>query len=139
MALKITEKKTADAQWFDYRENGETLASFLIRPADDKRYQVAVERNGLGVRNTGFDIADIGEDARLWVDKDAEAVARYLLADWKGLEAADGKPLPFTPDNAYMVLAKSSVGLQLWAWIKAQAEILQVQAEEATADLVKKP
>ena len=93
----------------------------------------------MAVRAGGLDIADIAADAKPWVLRDAEAVARYLVADWEGLEDAQGNALAYSPDTACEVFAQSHVGLVLWAWAKSQAEALQERAEREGAEAVKKP
>ncbi|WP_424034451.1 hypothetical protein [Neisseria bacilliformis] len=139
MALKIAKKAETDAQWCVFEQDGEAVARFLIRPIDEPRYQVAQERLQMAVRAGGLDIADIAVDAKPWVLRDAEAVARYLVADWDGLEDAQGNALAYSPDMACEVFAQSHVGLVLWAWAKSQAEALQERAEREGAEAVKKP
>ena len=139
MALKIVNKPKAGARWFGFEQDGEVVARFLIRPIDEPRYQVAQERLQLAVRAEGSDIAGIAEDAQPWVLRDAEAVARYLVADWEGLEDADGNVLPYSPDTACMVFAQSKTGLVLWSWAKMQAEALQAQLWREEDEAVKEP
>lgn len=139
MALTVKKKTVPDAQWSDFKRSGETLARFLIRPLSDARYQVAVERNQLGLRSDGFDIADIPENAKSWLQRDAEAAAYYLIADWEGLEDEGGNAIAYTPERAAEILMMADVGLELWAWVKAEAARIEEEAENDAAEMVKKP
>ncbi|KLT73252.1 hypothetical protein PL75_03230 [Neisseria arctica] len=139
MALKLKKKQEIEARWVDYKDGDETLARFLIKPIEDSRYQVAVERNQIGTRADGVTIDNIADDARPFLEKDAEAVARYLLVDWDGVEDADGNAIKYSPETAYEVLTKTQIGLVLWAWIKEQAEAIQAEAYKDRDELVKKP
>ncbi len=139
MALMIMSKPEVQAKWVDYKDGDNVVAKFLINPIDDMRYQVALERNQLSHRADGFEIDDIGNESRPWFEKDAEATARYLIVDWQGLVDGDGKEIAYSPIKALEILTKSKIGLVLWSWVKAQAELIQSEAYKEAEETVKKP
>ncbi|RPD86270.1 hypothetical protein EGK75_09110 [Neisseria weixii] len=139
MALKLNKKIQHEARWVDFMLDGEKVARFLVNPIDDSRYQVAVERMRNRAFLDGFSVDNIAEDAPTWFRNDAEATARYLIADWEGLEDSDGLAIAYTPEKAVDVLLNTDVGAVIWAFVKDEAEKIQSDAEAEKAEAVKKP
>lgn len=139
MALKLNKKIQHEAHWVDFMLDGEKVARFLVNPIDDSRYQVAVERMRNRSFLDGFSVDNISKDAPTWFRNDAEATARYLIADWEGLEDSDGLTIAYTPEKAVDVLLNTDVGAVIWAFVKDEAEKIQSDTEAEKTEAVKKP
>ena len=133
MALKVAIQKSKDVSlWKEYKDGeGNVLAEFKIRGSDYKAYRVAVERAQNQFSSKGFDVATAGSDDKLYHELLLEAAACHLVADWKGVVfVEDGKEVEpeCSPENATKLFNMGDIGVAIWAFVKAQADQIQAEA-----------
>ena len=116
----------------EYKDgDGNVLAEFKIRGSDYKAYRVAIERAQNQLSSKGFDVATAANDDKLYHELLLEATACHLVADWKGVVfAEDGKEIEpeCTPENATKLFNMGDIGVAIWAFVKAQSDQIQAEA-----------
>ena len=133
MALKVAIQQSKEVTlWKEYKDSeGNVLAEFKIRGSDYKAYRVAVERAQNQLSSKGFDVATAGSDDKLYHELLLEAAACHLVDDWKGvIFVEDGKEVEpeCTPENATKLFNMGDIGIAIWAFVKAQADQIQSEA-----------
>lgn len=133
MTLKVAIQQSKEvALWKEYKDSkGNVLAEFKIRGSDYKAYRVAVERAHNQLSSKGFDVATAGNDDKLYHELLLEAAACHLVADWKGVVFVEnGKEMEpeCTPENATKLFNMGDIGVAIWAFVKAQADQIQTEA-----------
>ncbi|EZQ10736.1 hypothetical protein [Acinetobacter sp. Ver3] len=143
MALKVEIQKSKEvALWKEYKSGKKVLAEFKIRGIGYKAYQVAIERAHNQVSSKGFDVTQASSSDKLLHELHLDAAACHLIEDWKGvILSEDGveTEVPYTPENAMKLFSMGDIGIQIWAWIKTQAEEIQVESNKLAAETVGKP
>ena len=133
MALKVAIQKSKDvALWKEYKDvKGNVLAEFKIRGSDYKAYRVAVERAQNQLSSKGYDVATAGSDDKLYHELLLEAAACHLVADWKGVVLVENdkefEP-EYSPENATKLFNMGDIGVAIWAFVKAQSDQIQAEA-----------
>ncbi|HFE9653362.1 hypothetical protein OHW45_06275 [Acinetobacter baumannii] len=142
MALKVGIIKSSDvSKWCEYKgTDGQVLAEFKVRGVAYKPFQVAIERAGNQILSKGYDVMVKDENAKLYHELLMDACAAHLIEDWKGVvfaEIIDGKTVesekPYTPENASKLLNMGDIGIQIWLFIKEQAQKIQEEADQDKA------
>lgn len=133
MALKVAIQQSKEVTlWKEYKDSeGNVLAEFKIRGSDYKAYRVAIERAQNQLSSKGYDVATAGSDDKLYHELLLEAAACHLVADWKGVVfVEDGKEIEpeCTPENATKLFNMGDIGVAIWAFVKAQADQIQAEA-----------
>lgn len=133
MALKIAIQQSKEVTlWKEYKDSkGNVLAEFKIRGSDYKAYRVAVERAQNQLSSKGYDVATAGSDDKLYHELLLEAAACHLVADWKGVVfVEDDKEIEpeCSPENANKLFNMGDIGVAIWAFVKAQADQIQAEA-----------
>lgn len=133
MALKVVIQQSKEvALWKEYKDSkGNVLAEFKIRGSDYKAYQVAVERAQNQLSSKGYDVATAGSDDKLYHELLLEAAACHLVADWKGVVFVENdKEIEpeCSPENANKLFNMGDIGVAIWAFVKAQADQIQTEA-----------
>ena len=133
MALKVAIQQSKEvALWKEYKDSkGDVLAEFKIRGSDYKAYRVAVERARNQLSSKGYDVATAGNDDKLYHELLLEAAACHLVADWKGVVFVENdkefEP-ECSPENATKLFNMGDIGVAIWAFVKAQADQIQTEA-----------
>lgn len=133
MALKVTIQQSKEvALWKEYKDGeGNVLAEFKIRGSDYKAYRVAVERAQNQLSSKGYDVATAGNDDKLYHELLLEAAACHLVADWKGVVLVENdkefEP-EYSPENATKLFNMGDIGVAIWAFVKAQSDQIQAEA-----------
>lgn len=133
MALKVAIQQSKEvALWKEYKDNeGNVLAEFKIRGSDYKAYRVAVERAQNQLSSKGYDVATAGNDDKLYHELLLEAAACHLVADWKGVVLVENdkefEP-EYSPENATKLFNMGDIGVAIWAFVKAQSDQIQAEA-----------
>ena len=133
MALKVAIQQSKEvALWKEYKDGkGNVLAEFKIRGSDYKAYRVAVERAQNQLSSKGYDVATAGSDDKLYHELLLEAAACHLVADWKGVVFVENdkefEP-ECSPENATKLFNMGDIGVAIWAFVKAQADQIQAEA-----------
>ncbi|QQN40552.1 hypothetical protein [Acinetobacter sp. CS-2] len=133
MALKVAIQQSKEvALWKEYKDSkGDVLAEFKIRGSDYKAYRVAVERAQNQLSSKGYDVATAGNDDKLYHELLLEAAACHLVADWKGVVFVENdkefEP-ECSPENATKLFNMGDIGVAIWAFVKAQADQIQTEA-----------
>lgn len=133
MALKVAIQQSKEvALWKEYKDSkGNVLAEFKIRGSDYKAYRVAVERAQNQLSSKGYDVATAGSDDKLYHELLLEAAACHLVAEWKGvIFVENGKEFEpqCSPENATKLFNMGDIGVAIWAFVKAQADQIQTEA-----------
>lgn len=133
MTLKVAIQQSKEvALWKEYKDGEENvLAEFKIRGSDYKAYRVAVERARNQLSSKGYDVATAGSEDKLYHELLLEAAACHLVADWKGVVfVEDGKEIEpeCSPENATKLFNMGDIGVAIWAFVKAQADEIQAEA-----------
>lgn len=133
MALKVAIHQSKEVTlWREYKDSeGNVLAEFKIRGSDYKAYRVAVERAQNQLSSKGFDVATAGNNDKLYHELLLEAAACHLVADWKGVVFVenDKEVVPeCSPENATKLFNMGDIGVAIWAFVKAQADQIQSEA-----------
>lgn len=133
MALKVAIQQSKEvALWKEYKDGeGNILAEFKIRGSDYKAYRVAVERAQNQLSSKGYDVATAGSDDKLYHELLLEAAACHLVAEWKGvIFVENGKEFEpeCSPENATKLFNMGDIGVAIWAFVKAQADQIQAEA-----------
>lgn len=133
MALKVAIQQSKEVTlWREYKDSeGNVLAEFKIRGSDYKAYRVAVERAQNQLSSKGFDVATAGSDDKLYHELLLEAAACHLVDDWKGVVFVENdkefEP-ECSPENATKLFNMGDIGIAIWAFVKAQADQIQSEA-----------
>ena len=133
MTLKVAIQQSKEvALWKEYKDSkGDVLAEFKIRGSDYKAYRVAVERAQNQLSSKGYDVATAGNDDKLYHELLLEAAACHLVADWKGVVFVENdkefEP-ECSPENATKLFNMGDIGVAIWAFVKAQADQIQTEA-----------
>lgn len=133
MTLKVAIQQSKEvALWKEYKDNkGNVLAEFKIRGSDYKAYRVAVERAQNQLSSKGYDVATAGSDDKLYHELLLEAAACHLVADWKGVVFVENdkefEP-ECSPENATKLFNMGDIGVAIWAFVKAQSDQIQTEA-----------
>ena len=133
MALKVAIQQSKEVTlWKEYKDGeGNVLAEFKIRGSDYKAYRVAIERAQNQLASKGYNVATAGINDKLYHELLLEAAACHLVADWKGVVfVEDGKEIEpeCTPENATKLFNMGDIGVAIWAFVKAQADQIQAEA-----------
>jgi len=133
MALKVAIQQSKEvALWKEYKDSkGNVLAELKIRGSDYKAYRVAVERAQNQLSSKGYDVATAGSDDKLYHELLLEAAACHLVAEWKGvIFVENGKEFEpqCSPENATKLFNMGDIGVAIWAFVKAQADQIQTEA-----------
>ncbi|WP_312088003.1 hypothetical protein [Acinetobacter variabilis] len=133
MALKVAIQQSKEvALWKEYKDSeGNVLAEFKIRGSDYKAYRVAVERAQNQLSSKGYDVATAGNEDKLYHELLLEAAACHLVAEWKGvIFVENGKEFEpeCSPENANKLFNMGDIGVAIWAFVKAQADQIQAEA-----------
>ncbi|QHI16245.1 hypothetical protein [Acinetobacter haemolyticus] len=133
MALKVAIQQSKEvALWKEYKDSeGNVLAEFKIRGSDYKAYRVAVERAQNQLSSKGYDVATAGSDDKLYHELLLEAAACHLVVDWKGVVFVENdKEIEpeCSPENANKLFNMGDIGVAIWAFVKAQADQIQTEA-----------
>ena len=133
MALKVAIQQSKEVTlWKEYKDSkGNVLAEFKIRGSDYKAYRVAVERAQNQLSSKGYNVATAGSDDKLYHELLLEAAACHLMADWKGvIFVENGKEFEpeCSPENATKLFNMGDIGVAIWAFVKAQADQIQTEA-----------
>ncbi len=85
-----------DGVWIDYRDDSRIKIARLGNPVWQRRYDAAMKP-----------FRRLERDGKLAADKQTEIICRSyaqaILLDWQSFES-DGKPYPYSEDNAYRLL-----------------------------------
>lgn len=133
MALKVAIQQSKEvALWKEYKDSdGNVLAEFKIRGSDYKAYRVAVERAQNQLSSKGFDVATASNEDKLYHELLLEAAACHLVADWKGVVFVENDK-EFEPEctseNATKLFNMGDIGVAIWAFVKAQSDQIQAEA-----------
>lgn len=133
MALKVAIQQSKEvALWKEYKDSkGNALARFKIRGSDYKAYRVAVERAQNQLSSKGYDVATAGSDDKLYHELLLEAAACHLVADWEGVVFVENdkefEP-ECSPENATKLFNMGDIGVAIWAFVKAQSNQIQTEA-----------
>ena len=133
MTLKVAIQQSKEvALWKEYKDSkGNVLAEFKIRGSDHKAYRVAVERAQNQLSSKGYDVATAGNDDKLYHELLLEAAACHLVADWKGVVFVENdkefEP-ECSPENATKLFNMGDIGVAIWAFVKAQSDQIQTEA-----------
>lgn len=133
MTLKVAIQQSKEvALWKEYKDSkGDVLAEFKIRGSDYKAYRVAVERAQNQLSSKGYNVATAGNDDKLYHELLLEAAACHLVADWKGVVFVENdkefEP-ECSPENATKLFNMGDIGVAIWAFVKAQADQIQTEA-----------
>lgn len=133
MALKVAIQQSKEVTlWKEYKDSeGKVLAEFKIRGSNYKAYRVAVERAQNQLSSKGYDVATAGSDDKLYHELLLEAAACHLVADWKGVVLVENdkefEP-EYSPKNATKLFNMGDIGVAIWAFVKAQADQIQAEA-----------
>ncbi|WP_317455106.1 hypothetical protein [Acinetobacter johnsonii] len=133
MALKVAIQQSKEvALWKEYKDSkGNVLARFKIRGSDYKAYRVAVERAQNQLSSKGYDVATAGSDDKLYHELLLEAAACHLVADWEGVVFVENdkefEP-EYSPENATKLFNMGDIGVAIWAFVKAQSDQIQTEA-----------
>lgn len=137
MALQvaITQNKEVSA-WRKFKG-----AEFKIRGIAYKAFQVAEERARNQVAAKGFNVYHAASEDSLFHELLLQATAAHLIEDWRGVVfVEDGKEHepPYTAENAFKLLNQGDIGLEIWTFIKDEAEKLQKEADSYRDEVVGK-
>ena len=143
MALKVVIQKSKEVSlWKEYKDaDGKVLAEFKIRGDGYKPFRVAIERAQNQVASKGYNVSTASAEDNLYPELLLESAACHLIADWKGVVfVEDGKDVsrPYTPENATKLLNMGDIGLAIWMFVKANAEIIQVDADATQVEIMGK-
>ena len=133
MALKVAIQQSKEVTlWKEYKDSkGNVLAEFKIRGSNYKAYRVAVERAQNQLSSKGYDVATAGNDDKLYHELLLEAAACHLVADWKGVVLVENdkefEP-EYSPENATKLFNMGDIGVAIWAFVKAQSDQIQAEA-----------
>jgi hypothetical protein len=100
-AINIDEARTG--KWFDFDEDG---AAFMLRRIPNDDYEECVERL-TKERIRKFRRNEISRMSKINIV--IEAIVETVLLDWRKIEW-NGKKLPFSKENALMVLKDEKAG-----------------------------
>ena len=133
MALKVAIQKSKEVSlWKEYKDSeGAVLAEFKVRGAGYKPYRVAMERAQNQVTSKGYDVSTAGKEDKLYHELLLESAACHLIEDWKGVFfVEDSKEVeqPFSPENATKLFNMGDIGVAIWAFVKAQSDQIQAEA-----------
>ena len=133
MALKVAIQQSKEVTlWKEYKDSeGSVLAEFKIRGSDYKPFRVALERANNQVTSKGYNVSTAGKEDKLYHELLLEAAACHLVADWKGVVfVEDGKEIEpeCSPENATKLFNMGDIGVAIWAFVKAQSDQIQAEA-----------
>jgi hypothetical protein len=144
MALKVAiqESKNVSA-WKDYKdaETGKVLAKFKIRGANYQAYLVGLERAQNQIASKGYNVSMATGEDKLWHDLLMEAAGCHLIEDWQDvvfLEKGKEVEVSYSAENATKLLSMGKTGMQIWNFIKAQAVLIQIEADKLEAETLGK-
>lgn len=136
------EKSKETSLWKEYKDaEGNVLARFKIRGESYKPYRVALERAQNQVASKGYVVSTASGEDKLYHELLLEAAACHLIEDWDGVSFREnGKETeqPCTPENATKLLNMGDIGVAIWAFVKAHAEQIQLEADAVKADILGK-
>jgi len=136
------EKSKETSLWKEYKDaEGNVLARFKIRGEAYKPYRVALERAQNQVASKGYVVSTASGEDKLYHELLLEAAACHLIEDWDGVSFREnGKETeqPYTPENATKLLNMGDVGVAIWAFVKSNAEQIQLEADAVKADTLGK-
>ena len=143
MALKVAIQQSKEVTlWKEYKDSkGNVLARFKIRGSDYKAYRVAVERAQNQMSSKGYDVATAGSDDKLYHELLLEAAACHLVADWEGVVFVEkGKEFESecSPENATKLFNMGDIGVAIWAFVKAQSDQIQTEANSYRGEVLGK-
>lgn len=143
MTLVVDIEKSKEASlWKEYKDaEGNVLARFKIRGESYKPYRVALERAQNQVASKGYVVSTASGEDKLYHELLLEAAACHLIEDWDGVSFREnGKETeqPCTPENATKLLNMGDIGVAIWAFVKAHAEKIQLEADQVKADTLGK-
>lgn len=144
MALKAEIQKSKNVSlWREYKDaEGNVLAEFKIRGEAYKPYRVALERAQNQVASKGYAVATASTEDKLYHELLLEAAACHLIEDWKGVifsENGEEAERPYTSENATKLLNMGDIGVEVWLFVRQQAEQIQLEADAVKADALGKP
>ncbi|MFH7808777.1 MULTISPECIES: hypothetical protein [unclassified Acinetobacter] len=136
------EKSKETSLWKEYKDaEGNVLARFKIRGESYKPYRVALERAQNQVASKGYVVSTASGEDKLYHELLLEAAACHLIEDWDGVSFREnGKETeqPCTPENATKLLNMGDIGVAIWAFVKAHAEKIQLEADQVKSDTLGK-
>ena len=143
MALKAEIQKSKNVSlWKEYKDaEGNVLAEFKIRGEAYKPYRVALERAQNQVASKGYNVSTASAEDKLYHELLLDATACHLIEDWKGIvfsENSKEAEQPCTPENAIKLLSMGDIGIAVWMFVKANAEQIQLETDQAKADALGK-
>ncbi len=143
MALVVEIEKSKNISlWKDFEDSeGNVLAEFKIRGEAYKPYKVALERAQNQVAAKGYNVSTAAHEDKLYHELLLEAAACHLIEDWKGvsfLENGKETEQPYSPENATKLFNMGKTGVTVWAFIKANAEQIQAEADQVKAETLGK-
>lgn len=129
MLFSIQKDKQVSA-WVQH----ESGAEFLINGIKNREYVIAAERAQHAFQKQGTDLSDVSATDRPFHEYLFEATAKYLIADWSGVQIKDEKgeiiDAPYSKEIAFQILRDGDIGVVLWAFVREQAEKIQEDAEK---------
>ena len=138
MALRATQTDplAIGERWEDFDDD----VSVKIAGLDDEKYQIALERARrlIAKEDASQSLAQIKVTRadRKEHDIQCELLGRYIVLDWRGdVTDADGKPLPYSPENAAELLRGN---IAFFAWVLSAAAKVAADSREEMAETVGK-
>ena len=143
MTLVVEIEKSKNVSlWKDYKDGeGNVLAEFKIRGDAYKPYKVALERAQNQVTSKGYVVSTASAEDNLYHELLLEAAACHLIEDWKGvafLENGKETEQPYSPENATKLFRMGKTGVAVWAFVKSNAEKIQLEADQVKVDTLGK-
>lgn len=96
----------------------------------------AMEKAGQPLDALGFNGASVAALVGLAMEYEIEALARFGIRRWEGLNGPDGNPLPVTPQSCEAFAQHEELGLAFWVEYTGKARAVAAEGEGSgpTAD-----
>ncbi|MFW1765918.1 hypothetical protein ACG9X2_10710 [Acinetobacter bereziniae] len=136
MKIKIEEQEQTKipSKLIDYKDG----AKFMIAGIDKPSFKHCMELRGTRIEQEIQGVRDITDESSREIAQSFSKAVSHLVLNWQGLEDEEGNIFEYSKQNAELLCTSTNESIELIVWILAEAQKIQVEANEEKAETLGK-